>query len=138
MSSHVDNKKVVKDFFADIFSSPPTRGVDHTAARATIAKIRKKSVPEHFAKVLDQPLSEEELRDAISTMKSGKTPGQDGIPNEFYLVYKDLLVPYLLAIWREALAVGALPTSINIGIIKLIHKRGSKEELGNWRPITCL
>lgn len=57
VDSHHDNLKVAKDYFSDIFSSPPKRGADHTIARATIARTRKKSVPEHLAKVLEQPLT---------------------------------------------------------------------------------
>ena len=37
---------------------------------------------------------------------------------------------------EEAIKYGALPSTLNEGIMKLIHKRGPKEELGNWRPLT--
>ena len=32
----------------------------------------------------------------------------------------------------------ALSYSLNIGVIKLIYKRGEKHNLSNWRPITML
>ncbi|MCO5580130.1 hypothetical protein L7F22_033997 [Adiantum nelumboides] len=32
----------------------------------------------------------------------------------------------------------ALPCSINAGVIKLIHKKGAKDDITNWRPLTML
>lgn len=137
-ADHIENLAIVKEYFASIFSPPPQRGVIHTDARASIAIKRGKVVPAQIAKGLDQPLSEVELKDALSALKHGKSPRLDGIPNEFFHEFKDFLVPYLMGIWKESLRIGALPTSISTSVIKLIHKRGSKEDLGNWRPITCL
>lgn len=137
-SDHKENLSLVKDYYANIFSSPPQRGADHTRARACIANKREKTVPAHIARMLDLPLSEVELMDAIASLKRGKSPGMDGIPNEFFHEFKEFLIPHLLSLWRESLRYGALPTSVNTGVIKLIHKRGNKEDLGNWRPITCL
>ena len=67
-----------------------------------------------------------------------KTPGLDGLPNEFYKIFNELLCPFVLLVWQESLSFGALPLSINTGAIKLIHKKGVKDEINNWRPITCL
>lgn len=64
--------------------------------------------------------------------------GLDGLPNEFFHEYKYFLVPHLMSVWRESLRIGALPTSVNTGVIKLIQKRGNNEDLGNWRPSFCL
>ncbi|MCO5603162.1 hypothetical protein L7F22_057309 [Adiantum nelumboides] len=88
-------------------------------------------VPKALAKMMDQPLSEEELKDTICAMKKGKSPGIDGLPNEFFM-------EYLLTCWQEALQLGSLPSSMNTGVIKLIHKKGVKGDLLNWRPVTCL
>lgn len=33
-SSHKENLNIAKDYYADIFSSPPLRGIDQTEARA--------------------------------------------------------------------------------------------------------
>ena len=53
-------------------------------------------------------------------------------------MYKFVLVDPLLATWQEATQYRALPRQINEGLIKLIHKKGDKEVLGNWRPIAML
>ena len=74
----------------------------------------------------------------IDSLKAGKSPGLDGLPAEFYKTFREVLIQPLLKVWREALKFKALPISLNAGVIKLIHKRGPKELLSNWRPITML
>ena len=37
--------------------------------------------------ILDQPLSKQELYDVNKTMKTNKTPGFDGLPIAFYVVF---------------------------------------------------
>lgn len=39
---------------------------------------------------------------------------------------------------NKALQQGSLPTPVVKGLISLIHKGGSRQELGNYRPITLL
>ena len=37
--------------------------------------------------ILDQPFSKKELYDSLMLMKQNKTPGYDGFPTEFYIVF---------------------------------------------------
>ena len=43
-------------------------------------------------------LTERDIIESIKHFTKGKTPRIDGLPNEFYKVYQDLLVPYLLLV----------------------------------------
>ena len=47
-------------------------------------------------KLCDQEISEDEVKQAIKTMKSGSTPGSDGIPAEFYKF--ESFLPHLVPI----------------------------------------
>lgn len=47
---------------------------------------------------LERPLSEEELLNALRGMESGKTPGIDGLPVEFYKEFWAVLSEDLLAV----------------------------------------
>lgn len=125
-------------FFADIFSSPPKSGPECVNARARIASIRPKAIPAGIRQRLDAPISLQELADSIDKLGCNKSPGIDGLPNEFYKEFSPWLCPLLLQVWEESLRFGALQRTINMGVIKLIHKRGERDVLDNWRPITCL
>lgn len=133
-----DNLQLVFDFYNKIFAEPPCCSSDKTETRALIARTRKKVVPPHIMSSIDKPLALQEIRDSIDAMALNKTLGLDGLPNEFYKEFIDLLSPLLLLVWNESVQKGALPISIDTGVVKLIHKRGEKENLNNWRPITCL
>ena len=89
-------------------------------------------------KKLEIALSKEEIGEAIDKLKNKKSPGKDGLPAEFYKTFKELLIQPLLDVWIEATHFQALPTFLNEGVIKLIHKQEEKENIKNWRPITML
>ena len=48
------------------------------------------------------------------------------------------LIDPILQVRQESVKYGSLPSTINQGLIKLIHKKGPKEDLGNWRALTML
>ena len=67
--------------------------------------------------------------EALKTMENNKSPGNDGIPEEFYKI-----------LWNDiSHRLGKLPMSQRRGIINLIHKKNTiPYYLKNWRPITLL
>lgn len=48
---------------------------------------------------LDKPVTHEEVRNAIRSMKSGKSPGTDGFPVECYKEYVDIIAPVLTNVY---------------------------------------
>ena len=72
-------------------------------------------------------------------MGNGKSPGNDGLPSEFYKTFwSDISEPLLKAL-NYGFEIGQLSVSQRRGIIKLIPKKS--EELyyiRNWRPLTLL
>ena len=88
---------------------------------------------------LDGSLAEAECFNTLKTMKLDKSPGTDGLPSEFYLMFwNDISEPLLKAI-NYGFEIGQLSISQRRGIIKLIPKKN--EELyfiKNWRPLTLL
>ena len=104
-----------------------------------IMLVRKQVIPREQARLLDSPLSKEELELAIDLWKNKKSPGKDGLPSKFFKTFKDILIqPLSIDVWNEATKYEALPIFLNEGIIKLIHKKEEKKNINNWRPITIL
>ncbi len=87
---------------------------------------------------LERPLSEEELLNALRGMESGKTPGIDGLPVEFYKEFWAVLSEDLLAVLNESLVDGSLPLSCRRAVITLLPKKGDLQEIKNWRPVSLL
>lgn len=71
-------------------------------------------------------------------MENNKTPGLDGLPKEFYVTFWDQLKDPLLEVYKESFSTGTLPPSLQEGSIPLLFKKGQKEDLKNWRPLTLL
>ena len=73
---------------------------------------------------MENPITLEELRLALSAMASGKAPGLDGIPHEFYETFWDIIGPELLEMFHESLQVGELPLSWRRAVVSLLPKKG--------------
>lgn len=51
---------------------------------------------------LNAPITEREIRSAMMGVKTGKSPGVDGIPAEYYQKYIDKLCQILTDVFKEA------------------------------------
>jgi exonuclease III len=78
------------------------------------------------------------LLQATSSLPKNKTPGIDGLPVEFYSTFWNEIGPLLLVFLTHALTQTTLPPSTRHGVIILIHKKNSTQDIKNYRPITLL
>lgn len=62
---------------------------------------------------LESPITEGEIRQAVSLMNTGKSPGNDGIPAEYYKEYIDVLAPMLVKVYQEAFEKSHVPPTFN-------------------------
>ena len=87
----------------------------------------------------DEPFTQEELYDAVMTLKSGKCPGPDGLSLAFYRTFWNVIKEPLTQALHMAVRIGQLNPSARRGIINLIPKRKGDETLvKHWRPISLL
>ena len=85
----------------------------------------------------------EELEAALKRMPRGKSPGDDGLPYEFYTAFWPELRRRLLAVLNGAFhadSAAPLPLSMRSGRITLLYKgKGADRALpSSYRPITLL
>ena len=72
-------------------------------------------------------------------MEPDKTPGTDGLPDDFYKVFRNDIADYPVNSINYAFGKGQLLVTQRRGIIKLIPKKDAEPDLiKNWRPITLL
>ena len=68
-----------------------------------------------------------------------KSPGNDGLTQEFYLHYWETICHTLYASYLESIKKGKLSTSQRQNIISLLEKAGKdKTYIKNWRPISLI
>ena len=85
------------------------------------------------------PLTMEELETIIKTFKLKKTPGNDGLPIEFYLKFWPVIKDTLLQTFNYSYENDILSTSQRQAIISLLEKPGKNRMfVKNWRPISLI
>ena len=101
--------------------------------------IFKVEVPDEIKNQQEQDISDIDIQKAIKGMSNNKTPGNDGIPIDFYKVFWTKLKEPFLNMVHEAYQVKTLHSTARQGILNLIPKANKDTRLiKNLRPITLL
>ena len=87
---------------------------------------------------LKAQLTEVEVFAALKDLPTGKAPGRDGLPVEFFVKCWDWTCDDLMEVFNEAVNSKTLCEELNTGLLCLLPKGGCKTNLKNWRPITLL
>ena len=85
-----------------------------------------------------EPAYKEEITKIVANLKEGKSPGHDGINN---LLLKNILpqiVDPLVHIINISLTTGLVPNYMKIAKVIPIYKKGQKDDVSNYRPISLL
>lgn len=126
--------KHAQEYYRDLFKK---RGIDKGKGEIFLNNIKKK-LNSVERKDLEKEITKEEIKNALISLKNGKAPGCDGISKEFYQCFWEIIGDDMVEVFKEILKKGVLPESMKMGIISLLFKKGEKELLKNWRPVTLL
>ncbi len=97
------------------------------------------TISSEYKKDLEHPLQLQEISAAIAALQSGKTPGPDGFPIEFYKKFSTKLSPLLLNMFEHSLSQGTLPKSLTEALITLLLKpEKDPTQCSSYRPISLL
>lgn len=124
--------KVIEEYYEDLYGE---KSVDERVI-AQILEYIDKTV--ESSDTLGQAFTAADLRQCLKSFKTGKSPGLDGLPIEFYLTFWDILAADLLSVFTEFSELDKMPESFRMGLVTLIHKGKDETVLENWRPITLL
>ena len=84
---------------------------------------------------LEKEVSEKEIYKAIKSLNSNKSPGIDGLPNEFYLKFWEIIKKEFCEVIINIIKGTLLKGSQKQAIITLIPKDGELNLLKSWRPV---
>uniref|UniRef100_A0A1A8HXD3 Reverse transcriptase domain-containing protein n=1 Tax=Nothobranchius kuhntae TaxID=321403 RepID=A0A1A8HXD3_NOTKU len=110
-----------RDFYSSLYTSDNLPGDAHFDDFFNGLMIP--TVAPDIAVHLDKPFTAGEIKTAIMSMQSGRCPGPNGFPSEFYKAFIDKLSPLMLAIFKEASESGILPLTLRQATISLIPKK---------------
>ncbi|XP_047998769.1 uncharacterized protein LOC125236115 [Leguminivora glycinivorella] len=81
---------------------------------------------------------ESEVRHAILTQKTGKAPGDDKISNEIIKGCIDEILGTTTGLFNDILKEEVIPEQWKTSTIILLHKKGDKSLVNNYRPISLI
>ena len=104
-----------------------------------LLKLSTPKLSEDEKSLCEGKLTLNECWNALSSMKNGKGPGNDGFTKEFYVAFFGELGPLLLETCNYSFEKGELSASQKQAVITLIQKKYSDVTLiKNWRPISLI
>lgn len=128
----VTNPKEINNTFATFYSTLYTSEFpsDVTNMNSFLDNLELPSIEPGDREGLDRTLTQSEITTAIGDMRTGKSPGPDGYPPEFFKKFKDKLAPIMLEVFNESLGNGSLPPTLTQAKITLLLKKD--KDPTNW------
>ncbi|XP_028399956.1 uncharacterized protein LOC114523279 [Dendronephthya gigantea] len=83
-------------------------------------------------------LTSEEVATILHKLDTNKAHGPDGIPARLLKECADEIAPSLCSLFNLSLQTGYLPLQWKLAHVVPVHKKGSKEMISNYRPISLL
>jgi hypothetical protein len=88
---------------------------------------------------LNRSIPQNEIETAIKSLPKKKSPGPDGLTDEFYWMFKEELLSILFKSFHEIEREGTLPNSFYEDSITIIPKPGKDtSKKWNYRPISLM
>ena len=122
------------EFYENLYSTrnPDENKMDSYLNDITISKI----LTDTQKTFCDQPLDISEFDVIIDKLKPDKSPGDDGLTNNFYKAFWNELKDVYFPMIEECFHLGELSQSMKRAIVALLFKKGDLCLLKNYRPIS--
>ena len=124
----------IEEFYRQLYRKEE---VDDESSREVINKIEAK-LSDEDREMCEGEISKGEIEIAINGLGRNKSPGIDGIIGEFYIEFRVELAPVLEKLFRDIEGKGGMPHSMTTGLVSIIYKKGNRDKLENYRPLTVL
>ena len=120
------------NFYKDLYTS---EGSD-SREREYFGQFINKTISNENFEILNKEIEIPDIFNAIKKMKTNSSPGPDGIITEFYQEYFNLIKDDLLELYLTSYTDRQLAYSQYLALIILLYKKGIREKINNWRPIS--
>jgi len=87
---------------------------------------------------LNVPFTHDDVTKAIKQLQNNKSGGPDLLINEIFIHGKDVFTPFLLTLFNKNFDIDYFPECWSEGFIIPLHKKGSLNDVNNYRGITLL
>ena len=114
-----------------------TKAVDTDSTKSFLKNLSIQQLSEEQKLSCEGQITIEECKRILETFQNNKSPGNDGIPIEFYKACWDLICQPFINCVNESFVKEEMSNSQKQAVITLIEKQGKDRTLiENWRPIS--
>ena len=89
-----------------------------------------------YENLQDMEMLDEEIRDAISSSNRNSAAGPDGVKMSVFKEAEETVIVPLRILFNTINRSGLIPANFKTAKVIMIHKKNSKQEMGNYRPIS--
>ena len=129
-----DMLDIVNRFYKDLYKREIE---DENEQNRFLDKVTNHINPVQLAQT-EREIYESDLSESLGELQKTKSPGCDGITVEFYIFFWDEIKQHLIDCIYEIRINKELSELQKRGAIRLSFKKGNRDDLKNYRPITLL
>ena len=89
-----------------------------------------------YENLKDMEMLNEEISEAISSSNRNSAAGPDGVKMSVFKEAEETVIVPLKILFNAINGSGLIPTNFKTAKVIMIHKKNSKQEMGNYRPIS--
>src|SRR3989441_3177813 len=127
VSDNLEMAKILNEFFSSTFTKENLSNLPEPSKRAMNGR---------NLELNDISIDEKKVRRTLDKLQDNKAAGVDGINSTFLKKSIDGMVIPLVKIFQESLQTGQVPKDWRVANVTALFKKGSKKELGNYRPVS--
>ena len=116
--------KILNDYFSSVFIDRDS----NTVSAPVDSEINET--------LIFNSITIEDIKQALDNLKPDKAKGHDGIYARTIIKSKITLAPMLLTLFSKSITTGEVPNDFKLANVIPIHKKGSKTNPSNYRPIS--
>lgn len=132
-TSSEEMRRIAVEFYKDLYHKEAT---DLKCSEELMKDLPR--LLEEQKEALDTDIELQELSTAVKQLSTGRAPGIDGLPAEFYKHFWEALGADLHKVFNWSFNNGKLPMSCTRAALSLLPKKGDLGVLKNWRPVALL
>ena len=126
--------KITYDFYKKLYTKEPESELEQDYLLSKVRDI----VSTDQLEASEKNIEASELFKSLTDLQPNKSPGMNGITRELYIFFWPELEEHYTDCIREIMEKNELSEMQKKGAIRITHKKGNRDELKNYRPITLL